>query len=445
MARVIFITFLLSVFGGIFPTSLAQSYLDEWDNPDIVAVIPDHFPEISVLLNGSDDQLRLVDKDAFELEENGEGVALTSVHEGMLNHALNVALVFDHSGEMTLDELEFAREAALSFINTLRVGADSVMLVTFSSGVDNHTDLTDLSYNKQVLDIILSGIEPGGQRTTYDAVQQSLEALGHHEGRKITLLISSGKDSGSSTPLSTVSGSSQLMRIPIYAIQPHPGKSNDLEKLAEDSGGKMIYADSYEDLQEKLVILGEELHQVLQIRYRSPDVSQQIKRSLTVNWKHNSGPYSMRATYRRPAGNMPSAEIENHIQVEDLSPVETRSPLLRIAGMVLAIIVSLGLVIAFIRWRSGVGDRGQIVPAITFIDTEVKKGKIYVKFNVPIRNKPARITLITQQGRPVKDFVFSGKKRQAKLDVSDVSDGIYLCTLTNAGMISEQTELVLST
>ena len=445
MTRLIFIQILLIIFGSMCPDVLAQSYPTGSDDPDIVAVIPDRFPEISVMFTQSDDFWGLPEKDAFELEENGEKGLITSVTAGMPDHPLNVVIVLDHAGEMSYDGLDFARQAALDFVNTLRVGTDSVMLVTFSSGVDNHTDLTDLNYNKHVLDIILSGVEPDGQRMTYDALQQSLEALGPHKGRKVLLLISSGEDTGSSTPVSTVSGSAQLMRIPIFTIQPHSTRSEKLEKLTQDSGGRMIYVDSPGELSEKLMDLGDELQKVIQLQYRSPDLSQQIKRSLSIHWQHESEKLSMRSAYRRPATTMALPSDNKNISTEPFLTTSGRSPILRILGMVLAVLISLGLVIAFIRWRSGGGDSRQIVPAITYIDQEIRKGKINVKFNVPIRNKPARITLITQQGRPVKDFVFSGKKKQARLDVSDVPDGIYICTLTNAGMISEQAEMVVST
>ena len=445
MTRLIFITQILIIFGNMYSDIRAQSDPTGGGNPDIVAVIPDRFPEVSVMFSQSDEFWGMPEKEAFELEENGEEVELISVSSGMPDHPINVALVFDHSGELSDVDLQFARDAVLAFINTLRVGIDSVMLVTFSTSVDNHTDLTDLNYNKHVLEIILSGVESGGNRATFDALQQSLEALGPHKGRKIILLISSGEDNASTTPISTVSGSAQLMQIPVYAIQAQSARSPELEKLTRDSGGRVIYADSPESFGEELAELGEEFQRVIQLRYQSPDFSQQIKRSLRVNWRHESGQINMRAAYRRPAGTVLRPQDSKPILSDPLVPNTGRSPLLKVLGMILAVLVSLALVVAFIRWRQGAGDRGQIVPAITFIDSEIKKGKVNVKFNVPIRNKPARITLITQQGRPVKDFVFSGKKRQARLDVSDVPDGIYICTLTNAGMISEKTELVVST
>ena len=81
----------------------------------------------------------------------------------------------------------------------------------------------------------------------------------------------------------------------------------------------------------------------------------------------------------------------------------------------------------------------------TGLSFDKKKGKIRANINVPERKKPAKFTLHNPSGTPIKDQVVSGTKRSLVMDVSDLRDGVYLCTLSNAGMTSEAREVVLAT
>ncbi|MEL6653730.1 MAG: hypothetical protein AAFQ87_23290, partial [Bacteroidota bacterium] len=103
----------------------------------------------------------------------------------------------------------------------------------------------------------------------------------------------------------------------------------------------------------------------------------------------------------------------------------------------------LGGLVYMIRFFLFRTSKGTVQPGITSLQYNAKKNVLVAQLNIPVRTKPAKFTLHNHSGTPVKDQVVSGTTRKVKMDVSGLSDGLYKCSLSNAGMTSEQQEVVL--
>jgi len=83
-----------------------------------------------------------------------------------------------------------------------------------------------------------------------------------------------------------------------------------------------------------------------------------------------------------------------------------------------------------------------ISPTITSLAVDQRKGWLLVQFNLPQGRIPARISIYSYAGRPVSDQVVDSNRSRAKVNLSELEEGIYHCHLSHAGQKSEEWEFV---
>lgn len=256
---------------------------------------------------------------------------------GSVEEPFSVALVLDSSGS-TAAQLDFIKNAALSFVDNLRP-QDRVLVIEFNDSVAVRCELTN---DRNVIRQALASIHPGEFTQVYEAVYTAVwERLHGLEGRKAVILFSDGIDTASSEiveedTLDAVLDSEDIIVYPIrYNTRPSveeklrrrtsdnlggPGlstiqvdwesrrreldrayRSADeyLERLAEISGGIVERADELVDLKGAFARIAEELrHQYLIGYYPAEDSRISDDRRIKVEVKRGGVKVRARPSYR---------------------------------------------------------------------------------------------------------------------------------------------------
>jgi Ca-activated chloride channel family protein len=126
--------------------------------------------------------------DDFRLEEDDRPQKIerfTTEHK-----PLRVGIVMDTSDSMRGDPIDKARRAALAFLKVLEHD-DAGMVVTFNDEVRVAREMTS---ERNELEGAIAGLEAKGGTALYDAIWRTSRELGRHEGRRVIVLLSDGKD-----------------------------------------------------------------------------------------------------------------------------------------------------------------------------------------------------------------------------------------------------------
>lgn len=201
----------------------------------------------------------------FEVFDNGVRQEIDRVAFEQV--PIDVVLVFDNSGSVQGQKLHYLIEAGHAFVRGLRSG-DRAALMTFASRVRL---VSDLSEARESVDRLLDTLQATGSTSLLDGVYWSLMVPKRAEARQVVLLFSDGLDNTSwltaADVLQVVYQSDAviysvgLRRIvapsigaPIFQGPALVGGTTSeidnrlLEKLAEESGGRLFHADTSERL-----------------------------------------------------------------------------------------------------------------------------------------------------------------------------------------------------
>jgi len=256
-------------------------------------------------------------------------------------------------------------------------------------------------------------------------MEAATEALGPHSGQQAIFIISSGYSERS------IGDIFRNIDVPVFVLA--PGFKEDWAYFSWESGGM------YEDL--ALLMSGKlksnELRALplsqTQIAYVSTlPVSDQREIELFAPNLQNDGPLVATNT-QAPAK---IAAVENL----DGSPLEKSDNNWLLFGIPIFFgFVALIYLIRFFLFRT---SKGTVLPGITLLEYNAKKHVLQAQVNIPIRTKPAKFTLHNHSGTPVRDQIISGTTRKVKMNLEGLPKGVYKCSLSNAGMTSEQQEIV---
>ena len=254
-----------------------------------------HTVPVYVTVTGADGQLvtNLV-KDDFEIFDNGRPQPIT-VFESSIQ-PIRIVIMLDMSGSMT-GNLPLLRSAAVQMFTHLlpgdlaRVGSFGDRITVSQAWTRDENDLIRTLY----LDL-----KAGGPTPLWGAVNVAMTALAPHEGRRVVLVLSDGKDSaggfrggGSAVTLDEVSTRAQAEGFMVYGIglasramppdpagrgraaqpnylgdtEPDPG----LRRLASESGGGYVELKDAEHLGPAFARVAEELHRQYLIGFSPPN------------------------------------------------------------------------------------------------------------------------------------------------------------------------------
>jgi VWFA-related protein len=261
---------------------VAVEYLDNTQFPYVQAYI-----SVSDL-NGL--PIEGLDASAFTLVEDGKPVTIQHF-EPIENttQALSIALVMDVSASMNSEDkptpLERSVEAAKSFVDQLEP-QDQVALIKFSDKPEEVVALTaDKTRVKQGLD----SLEPEANKTTlYDGIIAGVKALQSQSGRRIVVVVTDGKDTG--TGLFGFDEAVQEARNAAISVYPMGFGSiinvKELQQLAELTGGAALILPKALDLQDAFSDILDILRKQYLVQYISsfPADDQDHELLVTVNY-----------------------------------------------------------------------------------------------------------------------------------------------------------------
>jgi VWFA-related protein len=225
-------------------------------------------------------------QDNFKVFEDGheEKIAFFS-REMML--PITLGLLLDTSGSEQ-NMLGAIQGAGSRFMRRVLRKGDEAMVISFDTDVDLLSDFTD---DRSILDRAISkarintpgggyiagnpGPVPSGNMTgtaLYDAIYLACgEKLNGEAGRKAIVIVTDAQDEGSKVKLEEAIESAQrtdtVIHVLLVADPRYGGNSGVARRLADDTGGRVIYVSSEKKLEEAFDQISEELRSQYTLGY----------------------------------------------------------------------------------------------------------------------------------------------------------------------------------
>lgn len=207
----------------------------------------------------------------FKVFEDGVPQPVRQV-ERVEDTPLKLVALIDTSASMQ-PRLEPTRQAALQFLRRTLRPRDQAAVITFSRAPHVAVGLTgDLA----ALEDGLSGMIADEETALYDSLIFSLNYLGGAAGQRAVVLLSDGEDRTSSFHFDDVLETARRAGIAIYAIGidlPKKGASEQLARLAAETGGRGFFLRGTGDLGRACDEIGHELRSRYRITYQSSNTT----------------------------------------------------------------------------------------------------------------------------------------------------------------------------
>lgn len=232
-------------------------------------------------------------RDDFQVFEDGKPRAITVFDN--TPQKITVAVMFDMSNSMAR-EFTRIRDAAGAFVRALWPD-DRARLGSFGLEVAISPLLT--SDKPTLLRIVDEELWPGGPTPLWFATDLAMTSLDEEAGRRVVLLFTDGYDSGFFVP-----GNRNEMRkhaerggFTIYAVGlPGQGLSEDVQSLADSTGGGRFLVGQDDDLGATFAQVVEELHHQYLIGF-STDLTDGRSHALRVKTKRDGAKVRARQSY----------------------------------------------------------------------------------------------------------------------------------------------------
>ena len=225
-------------------------------------------------------------QDNFRIFEDGheEKVAFFS-HE--MTMPITLGLLLDTSGSEQ-NMLGAIQSAGSRFLRRVMRKGDEAMVISFDSDVDLLSDFTD---DKSILDRAINKARiniPGGGyiagnpgpvgsgnitgTALYDAIYLACgEKLNGEAGRKAIVIVTDAQDEGSKVKLEEAIEAAQrtdtVIHVLLVADPRFGGNGGVARKLADDTGGRVVYVNSEKKLEEAFDQISEELRSQYTLGY----------------------------------------------------------------------------------------------------------------------------------------------------------------------------------
>ena len=259
----------------------------------------------------------------FELKDDGVVQAIAQIDHDQL--PLNLMLVFDTSTSVAGARMRALLGAAQALVEQLRDG-DKIAVLSFASRVRL---LAPLTPSRQQVRGALAALEPIGATSLRDAAFAALALRGADPGRTLLLIFSDGNDTSSWLSTEQVVAAAGRTDAVIYAVavtreqtvtrlaNAAPGwpgmavgmqtvrqdtvtvkrAGRFLEKLTQDSGGRILFATSDGDLRGAFTRTLAEFRDRYVLSYTPTGVSATGWHRLEVTLKGNKGKVTARRGY----------------------------------------------------------------------------------------------------------------------------------------------------
>ena len=244
----------------------------------------------------------------FELRDSGVLQDITDVAYESL--PLNVIVALDLSGSVAGQPLMQLKDGLQALIGALG-SSDRAALVSFSYRLTLHSALTG---DRERLRAVVAGLVSGGSTAAIDATFAGLALREADPGRTLLLLFSDGIDTASWLSAKEVIDAARASDVVIYpvtvrrarysahTIMPGGMRGDDdgrkmLESFADDTGGRVFYADSERTLQKTFGDVLDEFKQRYVLSFTPRNVRPGGWHTLEVKVRGNRGQVTARRGY----------------------------------------------------------------------------------------------------------------------------------------------------
>ena len=237
----------------------------------------------------------------FELRDNGVIQTITDVDYETL--PLNIISVLDVSSSVSGAPLEHLKKAYLAVIDAL-AGDDRAALISFASRVELHSGLTG---DRARLRALADRVQSGGATSVFDATFAALALREADQGRTLVLLLSDGQDTSSWLTARKVVQAARRTDVVLYPVTirvmrplftrvdgPRAGAIRRpferlLDALAEETGGRVVYASDEAALARTFLDVLKEFRQRYVLSYSPSGVSSTGWHTIEVKLRGKSG------------------------------------------------------------------------------------------------------------------------------------------------------------
>jgi VWFA-related protein len=293
---------LLALFSGAVPAGAQEDFsikiLDASSNTrGVVRLIVSATDRSGIPIKG-------LNQSDFQLHVEGQPVREFTIEtvSGAKN-PLSVLLAVDVSGSMNGEPIDAAKKAATAFLD--RLGADDyAALLSFGSGVRL---LHEFTSNKASVKQSLEALSAKDTDTwLYEATDESLKKASEAPTSRVAIvLLTDGKDEGSTRTEEEVLGRIKGVRIPVFALGfGEKAYRSYLEEIAGASGGSFLYAPAVEELGQMYAQVYEQLKNQYQIQFRFEEPAGEYVASLAL--KYSGIEKSARASFLQALAGAPA-------------------------------------------------------------------------------------------------------------------------------------------
>jgi Ca-activated chloride channel homolog len=211
--------------------------------------------------------------------DNNQPAERITYFQTQTNLPLRVGIVMDASASVRY-RFKFEQKSASAFLKrVLRRGFDSALLVSFNEQSRLIQPATD---DHKTLSRSMTRFHPSGETAVYDAVAFGCKELTKlHDTqptRRALILITDGEDNHSRITLEQAVESALRFETIVYVLSTNPAYSTDLgeqgdtnmKKLAEATGGRLLRADTEDDVSSAFSRISHELRNQYAIGYKPP-------------------------------------------------------------------------------------------------------------------------------------------------------------------------------
>ncbi len=246
-------------------------------------------PALRALVTVTDENgipMRGLNQKAFELNEDGLGSFAPDKVEVVTNQkaAVSVMILVDLSGSMRGAPLQKAKEAIGGFLEALLnepndpdraafIGFGQTVAVTSDTLSDDKRQVGFTNDMGKLLNVInFVDVDSGtGGTPLYDAIFRAVRLTAQQPGRRAILVMTDGKDQGSTLTDSDPISEANRQRIPIFPIGLSTGRldAQYLQRVAVRTGGQFQSAPAPEQLAQLLQNVLAELKEQYVLTYSS--------------------------------------------------------------------------------------------------------------------------------------------------------------------------------
>ena len=195
-------------------------------------------------------------QDKFSLFENGVPILPGDISfDDTVTSPQSIALVLDISASMenAIDEMQAAAENFINKMDFNPPDPDEAEIIRFAKSIETVPVPVFTTDAGVLIAAIQAGITPGEFRNgtaMYDAVSQAVEdtAARGIDRRRAVVVIADGRDNSSLTDLNELIDQALEKGVPVFTIGLGDVNAENMQQLADETGGQYYYAPDEGDL-----------------------------------------------------------------------------------------------------------------------------------------------------------------------------------------------------